>query len=106
MIIRSRLFNIGKNIIAGTSYTEDKTLFEDLKPADSLILRREENWFDEKAILILNQNNQKLSYIPRKDNIIFSRLLDAGKLLTAKVKEIKPKGDFYRIKIAIYLIDF
>lgn len=93
--------------IAGTSFLDDKALLESLKENDHLILRREvDNKFDEKAILVLNQNNQKLGYIPRKDNEIFSRLLDAGKILTASIKEINLKGDFYTIKINIYLVDF
>ncbi len=93
--------------IAGTSFIEDSAIFKTLKVNDHLILRREtDNKFDEKAILILNQQNQKLGYIPRKDNEIFSRLLDAGKLLTASIKEINLKGDYYTIKINIYLVDF
>ncbi len=93
--------------IAGTSFIEDSAIFKTLKVNDHLILRREtDNKFDEKAILILNEQNQKLGYIPRKDNEIFSRLLDAGKLLTASIKEINLKGDYYTIKINIYLVDF
>ncbi len=93
--------------IAGTSFIEDSAIFKELKVNDHLILRREtDNKFDEKAILILNEQNQKLGYIPRKDNEIFSRLLDAGKLLTASIKEINLKGDYYTIKINIYLVDF
>ncbi len=93
--------------IAGTSFIEDSAIFKTLKVNDHLILRREtDNKFDEKAILILNEQNQKLGYIPRKDNEIFSRLLDAGKLLTTSIKEINLKGDYYTIKINIYLVDF
>ena len=93
--------------IAGTTFIEDKELFKLLKENDRLILKREEsNKFDNKAILIFNQKQEKLGYIPRKDNAIFSRLLDAGKLLSASVKEINLKGDFYTIKINIYLVDF
>lgn len=93
--------------IAGTSYIKDQSLFQQLKPNDSLILRRDiENKFDDKAIVILNQKKEKLGYIPRKDNVIFSRLLDAGKLLCASVKEISKKEDFYTVKININLVDF
>lgn len=93
--------------IAGTSYIKNQSLFQQLKPNDSLILRRDiENKFDDKAIVILNQKKEKLGYIPRKDNVIFSRLLDAGKLLCASVKEISKKGDFYTVKININLVDF
>jgi hypothetical protein len=93
--------------IAGTSYIEEKEIFQSLKVNDHLILRRDkENKFDEKAILVLNEKKIKLGFIPRKDNEIFSRLLDAGKLLTGTVKEINIKGDIYKIKININLIDF
>ena len=93
--------------IAGTSYIEEKEVFQSLKVNDLLILRRDkENKFDEKAILVLNEKKIKLGFIPRKDNEIFSRLLDAGKLLTGTVKEINLKGDIYKIKININLIDF
>lgn len=93
--------------IAGTSYIENRACFKELKVKDPLILRRDvENKFDEKAIVVLNQKKEKLGFIPRKDNAIFSRLLDAGKCLSATVKEINLKGDFYRIKININLVDF
>ncbi len=93
--------------IAGTSYIEDQSIFENLKVKDHLILRREvQNKFDDKAILVLNDRKQKLGYIPRMDNEIFSRLLDAGKLLTGTVKEIDIDHDFYKIKIDINLVDF
>ena len=93
--------------IAGTSYIEEKEVFQSLKVNDHLILRRDkENKFDEKAILVQNEKKIKLGFIPRKDNEIFSRLLDAGKLLTGTVKEINLKGDIYKIKININLIDF
>lgn len=35
------------------------------------------------------RTKEKLSYIPEKDNVIFSRLLDAGKLLKAKVNSVE-----------------
>ena len=47
-----------------------------------------------------------MGYVPEKDNIVFSRLMDAGKLLTAKIKTITQKGSFTQIQIEIYLVDF
>ena len=52
---------------------------------DVLTLHREENKFDSNAILILNEDKKKLGYVPEKDNIVFARLMDAGKLLKAKI---------------------
>ena len=92
--------------IAGTTHLEDKTVIDEVKIDDKLDLKREDNKFDEKAILVLNKKGQKLGYIPEKDNIIFSRLLDAGKMLSATISDIEHKGNFTKISIGIYLVDF
>ena len=44
--------------------------------------------------------------IPKKDNVVFARLMDAGKLLKAKITTIEHRGDFTEIGIGIYLVDF
>ena len=44
--------------------------------------------------------------MPEKDNVIFARLMDAGKLLLAKIKDVEKKGSFTKISIGIYLADF
>lgn len=92
--------------VSGSSDLNDVSFVRTLISGQQLILRREESKFDRNAIAVLTQDNHKIGYIPRKDNSIFSRLLDAGKLLTAKIKEINLKGDFSIIKIDIYLVDF
>lgn len=92
--------------IAGTSHIEDQSVFDRVKINDKLILKREDNVFDSKAILVLNEDKVKLGYIPEVDNIIFSKLMDAGKLLIAKVKTIKKLGNYYKISIGIYMVDF
>lgn len=92
--------------IAGTTHLEDKTVLENITEGDKVNLRREENKFDDKAILVLNQDGGKLGYIPEKDNLIFSRLMDAGKLLIGKVSNIEVHGTFHKIRIGIYLVDY
>lgn len=92
--------------IAGTSYIEDPSLLDQLQINERLKLVREESKFDDLAILIQNSEGKKLGYVPRKDNVIFSRLMDAGKLLIGKVKEKDQIGSFSRIRISIYLIDY
>ena len=91
--------------IAGTSHVDNQELFESLKEGDSFILVREENKYDEMAIKVLTKNDDKLGYIPERDNEIFSRLMDAGKKLTAKMIEKDRSGHFWQIKIGIYLVD-
>jgi len=92
--------------VAGTTYAKPEH-FDGLKEGDKLILRREQdNRFDDKAILILNEREEKIGYVPEKDNMVFSRLMDAGKLLTAKVKSFRRTRDFSTVHITIYLVDF
>ncbi len=91
--------------IAGTTHLNDKSVLEKIKVGDVLSLQREDNKFDSNAILILNEEGKKLGYVPEKDNIIFARLMDAGKLLKAKINDITRKGSFTQIGIGIYLVD-
>ena len=92
--------------IAGTTYIEDQSVFDELETGTKLSLVREENKFDDKAILILDSKGRRLGYIPEKDNLIFSRLMDAGKLLIAKAATHEEKGGFHKIGIGIYLVDY
>lgn len=92
--------------IAGTSHIDDQSIFKTLKSGDTLILRREDNKFDDKAILVLTEQKTKLGYIPEKDNLIFARLMDAGKMLIARVEGIQEHVGFTQINIQIYLVDF
>ena len=93
--------------IAGTTHLKDKTVLDEIEVGQKLTLKREINKFDEKAIMLISEDGKKVGYVPEKDNIIFSRLMDAGKLLSAKITDIKErKGDFRQISIGIYLVDF
>ena len=95
------------SFIAGTTYLKDPDVLKKAAVGDTLTLRRESgNRFDSNAILILNAEGEKYGYIPEKDNIVFARLMDAGKLLEAKIKNIQAKGSFTMISIGIYLVDF
>ncbi len=93
--------------VAGTMYLEDETILNDLKVGAALSLRREpKNRFDENAIRVEDEKGRKLGYVPEKDNPVFTRLMDAGKMLTAKVTDIKGKTGYTQVSMAIYLIDF
>lgn len=93
--------------ISGVTHLEDMTVLERIKTGDKVIFQREpDNRYDDKAIMVLNDQKEKLGYVPEKDNVVFSRLMDAGKMLTGKVNEIKDKHGFIQVAIGIYLIDF
>lgn len=103
----SREILLFDSYVAGTSHIKDESVFDDIKVGDRLILQREpDNRFDENAILVFDKEKRKMGYIPEKDNIVFTRLMDAGKYLIAKIDRIEPKGSFRQINISIYLVDF
>ena len=98
--------NLFGSYIAGTTHLNDKSVLDVIKVGNMLSLQREDNKFDSNAILILYEDGRKLGYVPEKDNIIFARLMDAGKLLKAKITRIEQKGSFKQISVGIYLVDF
>jgi hypothetical protein len=102
----SREIHLFDTYIAGTTHLKDPSVLDEIKVGDRLLLQREDNRFDDNAILVLNEAKNKLGYVPEKDNVVFARLMDAGKLLCGKIKRIEPKGSFRMIGISIYLIDF
>ena len=91
-------------LLSGTTNI-DENILKDLKEQDDLILIREINKFDELAIKVTTKNGLKIGYIPEEDNSIFSRLMDAGKILSAKIDKINKKDKYYQIHIHIYLVD-
>ena len=101
-----REIHLFDSFVAGTTHLSDPSVLEEIKVGDQLSLLRENNKFDSNAILILTADKKKLGYVPEKDNIIFARLLDAGKMMAAKIKGIEKKGSFTKIAIGIYLVDF
>ena len=92
--------------IAGTTHLQEPEVLDAVKVGDKLTLLREVNKFDDNAILVLNTDGKKLGYVPEMDNLVFARLMDAGKMLIAKVRDISMKGSFKKISIEIYLVDF
>ena len=94
------------SFVAGTMSLKDPSVLDALTEGDKLSLRREVNKFDENAIALLSPSGEKIGYVPEMDNVIFARLMDAGKVLSAKIISIEKKGSFSQIRIGIYLVDF
>ena len=91
--------------VAGTTHIDDiENIGIKIKEEDRLVFYREpENPHDPQAIRIETLGKEKIGYVPRQDNIIFSRLMDAGKVLFAKVIEKEMRGSWLKIKIKTYL---
>ena len=101
-----REIHLFDSYVAGTTHLKDRTVLETIKVGDNLtLLREDDNKYDSNAILVLNEEKKKLGYVPEKDNIVFARLMDAGKFLKAKITDIKQKGNYTQISVGIYLVD-
>ena len=92
--------------ISGTMNISDPSVLSDLQTGEKLHLQREESLYDDYRIIITKEDNTKLGSIPEQDNVLFARLLDAGKLLIGRVKEKKKKGYMEVIAIGIYMVDY
>ncbi|NLL92443.1 MAG: restriction endonuclease [Ruminococcaceae bacterium] len=91
--------------VAGTTHIVG---IEDIEPHLNIgeklhFFREPDNMHDEAAILVMTKNEVKIGYVPKKDNIIFSRLMDAGKILFGRISEKEMRGKWLRIKMEIYL---
>ena len=91
--------------VSGTSRLRDASVLDNISIGGKLKMRREDNKFDSNAIVFLDHDNNKIGYVPEKDNVVFARLLDAGKLLSATVTGIERKGSFTKIAVSIFLVD-
>jgi len=93
--------------IAGLSHRNVKKVEPRLMPGDMLPLKREpDNPHDPLAIMILTEAGEHLGYVPRAKNETLARLMDAGKLLFAKLESKSWQGDCLRVSTHIYLRDF
>lgn len=87
--------------VAGTMFYEPEE-FEPLLKTDSILkMQREpENPYDKFAIALLFEES-KIGYIPRNQNEVIARLMDAGKEFTAKVRGKKWYENSNELKVNI-----
>lgn len=72
-----------------------------------LVLKREpKNEHDGQAIRVETPTGDRIGWVPRKYNDILARLMDAGKLLVAKVSQKELEDHWLDLRIGIYLKDF
>lgn len=92
--------------VAGTSHLQLKEVEPALHVGEVMVLRRElDNPHDALAILIFDERGNKLGYIPRAKNEVLARLMDAGKLIFAKVEDKQWVGEWLKISARVYLRD-
>lgn len=91
--------------VAGTTHVSG---IEELEPHllinDRLdFIREPDNPHDPLAIMVRNADGAKIGYVPMRDNAVFSRLMDAGKLLFGRITHKEKKGGWLEIKIHVFL---
>lgn len=91
--------------VAGTTFIANiEELAPHLNVGDKLDFFREpDNPHDSQAIAIRNGHGIKVGYVPQADNLIFSRLMDAGKLLFGSISAKETRGKWLKLDIKVYL---
>lgn len=91
--------------VAGTTHIENiEAIGSTLHEGDKLVFYREpDNPHDPQAIRIETIKGEKIGYVPQQDNVIFSRLMDAGKALFGKITSKEMRRKWLRIEVKIYL---
>ena len=85
----SREIHLFDSFVSGVLNIKDPKVLKELKEGQKLILQREDSRFDSNTINILTEEKVKIGYVPEKDNVVFARLMDAGKLLSARINGIQ-----------------
>jgi len=93
--------------IAGAYYVDGIfDLLDKIKLGAKLrFVREPDNKYDKLAILVKDQDDNKLGYIPREKNPILARLMDAGKLIYGTVKTIDNDDSYINIEMEIFMDD-
>ena len=91
--------------VAGTTHIEG---IEELEPHLNIddrleFFREPDNQYDKQAIVIKTADGVKIGYVPQNDNVVFARLMDAGKLLFGKITSKEKKGSWVKLSIKVYL---
>ena len=89
--------------VAGTLHIDDILIrTEGIAVGNVLVLKREAgNEHDVFAIRVETANGDKIGYVPNQDSPILARLMDAGKLLVARVVHKELEDYLLNIRIAV-----
>ena len=92
--------------VAGTTFLDLDDIEFKLTKNQILMLKREpKNKNDDKAILILTEDGQKLGYVPKKKNEVLSNLMDAGKLLFGRLNKKTWVDTWLKLDVQVFLRD-
>lgn len=92
--------------VAGTKFYKefDKNDKEFIHEGMSLIIKREDNKHDSNAIA-LYVDDIKIGYVPKAQNTVIARLLDAGKFMICRVMKAQYKDGWEKINANIWMVE-
>ena len=89
--------------VAGSNYVDWERLYFPLKAGEHLGLRREpDNPHDALAIMVVDDNEEKLGYIPRDDNQELARKLDEGEEFITIILEMDLESPYQKLCIGVF----
>ena len=95
----SKEIYIGRQSIVGMRFQGGAMeLVNDLKPGDRIsFLREPNNEYDAQAVMALDGQGRKLGYIPRRENLVMSALMDHGKVFYGIIPDV-PQEEYLYIR--------
>lgn len=92
--------------VAGTSFCEQmREVSPKLKNGTVLkMIRHPKNEHDEMAIGIYYENI-RIGWVPMRDNLVISRLMDAGKAFFCRVQSVEWCDNWCKIDGKIYMVE-
>lgn len=98
-IVQPKQAFLFSTIVAGTTHVPDiDILVSHLEYGSYLEFARDKgNAYDDRAILVLDVDANKLGFVPQAENLILSRLMDAGQQAYGVVSEVEKRGNWNRI---------
>lgn len=91
--------------LAGTYKLADHTALLALREGERLEFRYNQSKYDKTAVQVFSSLGQ-VGYVPESDEVVFNRLLGAGKSLFGKVTKTDFSRAFPIVSFSIYLEDF
>lgn len=106
IVTQYRKFYLLQSFVRGFKFYEGTTLLAAMHKGDMLELVREPDNDHDACAIALHFNNRKIGYIPREENEILSRLMDARVIeLMAEITHLEPQAATWEnVHIAVYVL--
>ncbi len=90
--------------IAGTTHRDLDDIEPLLEIGELLCFKRDpDNKYDKLAIRIYDERGNWLGFVPKKNNAILARLMDAGKLIIGRLEDKSRENNWLKLAIRIYM---